>query len=158
MLFFKFEVEVEVSLRSLHLKCVAVFIIFQMVIYRFPTNGDFDSWVLSSKRRTVKQYVDWISDFASDFADYCQRREGLRTHTYVEKSMRTKVTYVSFVLLFQLLFLIISCSQKRISDLLNLFGSEKREVYSAAIGESSTSSQQFRNFIQCSCQGGQLCN
>jgi hypothetical protein len=46
-----------------------------MVIYRFPTNGDFDNWVQSSKARTVKQYVDWIGDFA----DYCQR-EGLKIH------------------------------------------------------------------------------
>ena len=47
------------SLRSLLLKSVAVFI-------------NFDSWVLSSKPRNVKQYVDWISEFA----DYCHR-EGL---------------------------------------------------------------------------------
>ena len=46
-----------------------------MVIYKFPTNGDFDSWVVSSKPRTVKQYVDWISDFAV----FCQR-EGFNIH------------------------------------------------------------------------------
>ena len=43
--------------------------------YSFPTNGDFDSWVTSSKPRTVKQYVDWISDYG----DYC-RKEGLNIH------------------------------------------------------------------------------
>eukprot|EP01036_Dinobryon_divergens_P035919 gene35919-46631_t len=43
--------------------------------YAFPTNGDFDSWVSSSKPRTVKQYVDWITDFAN----YC-RHEGLNIY------------------------------------------------------------------------------
>ena len=33
----------------------------------------FDSWVLSSKPRNVKQYVDWISEFA----DYCHLEEDL---------------------------------------------------------------------------------
>ena len=46
-----------------------------MVIYKFLTNGNFDSWVLYSKPRTVQQYVDWISEFA----DYCHR-EGLNIH------------------------------------------------------------------------------
>jgi hypothetical protein len=29
------------------------------MVYKFPTNADFDSWVSSSKPKTVKQYVDW---------------------------------------------------------------------------------------------------
>ncbi len=37
------------------------------MVYDFSTNADFDSWVLSSKPRTVKQYVDWISEYA----EYC---------------------------------------------------------------------------------------
>ena len=36
------------------------------------TNGDFDSWISSSKPRTVKEYVDWITDNAN----YC-RQKGL---------------------------------------------------------------------------------
>ena len=46
-----------------------------MMVYNFPTNTDFDSWVLSSKPRTVKQYVDWISEYA----EYCLK-EGLNIH------------------------------------------------------------------------------
>ena len=58
----EFEVVVEVlSLQlltsSLHLIGVHFSYFFDMV-YNFPTNSDFDSWVLSSKPRTVKQYVD----------------------------------------------------------------------------------------------------
>jgi hypothetical protein len=45
------------------------------MVYNFPTNADFDSWVLSSKPRTVKQYVDWISEYA----EYCLK-EGLNIH------------------------------------------------------------------------------
>ena len=33
------------------------------MVYKFPTNADFDSWVSSSKPKTVKQYVDWISEY-----------------------------------------------------------------------------------------------
>ena len=45
------------------------------MVYKFPTNADFDSWVSSSKPKTVKQYVDWISDYA----DHCLK-EGLPIH------------------------------------------------------------------------------
>ena len=46
------------------------------MVYNFPTNADFDSWVLSSKPKTVKkQYVDWISDYAN----HCLK-EGLPIH------------------------------------------------------------------------------
>ena len=43
------------------------------MVYKFPTNADFVSWNSSSKPKTVKQYVDWIS---SDYADHCLK-EGL---------------------------------------------------------------------------------
>jgi hypothetical protein len=45
------------------------------MVYNFPTNADFDSWVLSPKPRTVKQYVDWISEYA----EYCLK-EGFNIH------------------------------------------------------------------------------
>ena len=45
------------------------------MVYNFPTNADFDSWVSSSKPKTVKQYVDWISDYAN----HCLK-EGLPIH------------------------------------------------------------------------------
>jgi hypothetical protein len=59
---------------SLHFIELHFSYIFYMV-YNFPTNADFDSWVLSSKPRTVKQYVDWISEYA----EYCLK-EGLNIH------------------------------------------------------------------------------
>ncbi len=42
------------------------------MVYKFPTYADFDSWVSSLKPQTVKQNVDWISDYA----DHCLK-EGL---------------------------------------------------------------------------------
>ena len=85
----EFEVEVEVEVHSLHLahlltsfvKSYTFHIYFDMVC-NFPTNADFDSWVSSSKpTRIVKQYVNWISDYA----DHCLK-ESLNIHDgqYVE--------------------------------------------------------------------------
>ena len=46
------------------------------MVFNFPTNnGDFDSWKSSAKPKTVKQYVDCISDYA----EFC-RTEGLTIH------------------------------------------------------------------------------
>ena len=84
----QFEVELFFALHfshfshfSLHLKSVALFdhiylaYLFAKMVFNFPTNGDFDSWKSSAKPKTVKQYVDWISDYA----EFC-RTEGLTIH------------------------------------------------------------------------------
>jgi hypothetical protein len=65
---FVFEVEV----CSLHLSLLTFFLRATLFIFIRYANADFDSWVLSSKPQTVKQNVDWISDYA----DHCLK-EGL---------------------------------------------------------------------------------
>jgi hypothetical protein len=54
-------------------KCHSHYYFAIWLILSISANGDFDSWISSSKPTTVKQYVDWITDYANY---YC-RHDGL---------------------------------------------------------------------------------